>query len=213
MTCSAFYAWSREGGESQQVREDRRLLRLIEEKYYEMGAVLGYRRMSLWLRKACGEQVGSRRVRRLMSEASLWGTPRRKRKRYRRLARNDDGIPDLVQRHFVAEHPNQVWVTDLTEIRTDEGKLYLCIIKDLYDGVVVSWKTGVHQTAELITATVDRAVAARLESERPILHSDHGRQYFSQRYRTCLEEYGLSMSINQIITTADNASAESVLVN
>ena len=72
--------------------------------------------------------IGARRVRRLMGEASLWGVPVRKR-RHRRTRMTDGGVPDLVQRDFAAAQPNTVWVSDLTEIRTTEGKLHLCIIK------------------------------------------------------------------------------------
>ena len=98
----------------------------------------------------------------------------------------------------------------MTEIRTAEGKLYLCTIKDLYDGVVVAWRSGSRQTAELVTTTVDHAVAVRLDGERPILHSEHGSQYTSEAYRTCLEGHRLTLSMGQVRTCADNASAESL---
>ena len=81
-------------------------------------------------------------------------------------------MPDLVQSDFVAADPNTIWVSDVAEIQTAEGKLYLRIIKDLYDGVVVTWHTGLLQIAEVVAAPVERAVASRRDGERPILHSD-----------------------------------------
>ena len=116
----------------------------------------------------------------------------------------------MLNRTFTTSQPNQVWVTDLTTIATAEGKLYLCVIKDVYDGVIAAWKTGARQTTELVTSTVELAVAKRLEGERPIVHSDHGSQYTSDAYRQCLKRHGLRLSMGRVRTCADNASAESV---
>ena len=206
---SKYYAWRQQGGTSRREREDRRLGVLIRSIHAEWDGILGYRRMRDVLRTYHGERVGTRRLRRLMQESSLWGVPLKKR-RHRRSRISDEAVPDLVQRDFTAPQPNTIWVTDLTEIRTAEGKLYVCTIKDLYDGVVVAWQTGARQTAELVTATVDHAVAVRLDGERPILHSDHGSQYTSTAYRRCLEGHQLTMSMGHVRTCADNASAESL---
>ncbi len=209
VTRSKYYAWHERGGASTRALEDRRLRTLIRVIHAEWGGIFGYRRMREILRTQHGEWLGARRVRRLMGEASLWGVPVKKR-RHRQTRMPDEVVPDLVQRDFAAAQPNAIWVSDLTEIRTAEGKLYLCIIKDLYDGVVVAWRTGLRQTAELVTTTVDRAVASRLDGERPILHSDHGSQYTSEAYRDCLEHHGLTISMGRVRTCADNASAETV---
>ena len=196
-------------GTSQCEREDRRLGVLIRSIHAEWGGILGYRRIREILRIQHGQWVGERRVRRLMGEASLWGVPL-KLLRHRRSRINDDAVPDFVRRDFTAPQLNTIWVTDVTEIRTAEGKLYLCTIKDFYDGMVVAWQSGPRQTAQLVTTTVDHAVAVRLDGERPILHSDHGSQYTSEAYRICLEGQKLTMSMGQIRTCADNASAESL---
>ena len=209
VTRSKYYAWRQRGGTSTRALEDRRLRTLIRVIHAEWGGIFGYRRMREILQTQHGEWLGARRVRRLMGEASLWGVPVKKR-RHRQTRMTDEVVPDLVQRDFAAAQPNTIWVSDLTEIRTAEGKLYLCIIKDLYDGVVVAWRTGLRQTAELVTTTVDRAVASRLDGERPILHSDHGSQYTSEAYRDCLEHHGLTISMGRVRTCADNASAETV---
>ena len=205
---SGFYAWLAKHRQTKRARVDAWLLAGIRAIQVEWRGILGYRRMCQVLRVQLGIEVGERRVRRLMHEKGICGIP--VRKRHSKPSPVDDDTPDLVRRKFQTQHPNEVWVTDLTEIKTAEGKLWLCIIKDLYDGVVVAWRTGVRQTKELVIATVDSAVATRLDGEHPILHSDHGPQYTSQDYRACLERHGLSISMGRVRTAADNASAESV---
>ena len=122
----------------------------------------------------------------------------------------DEVVRDLVQSDFAGSQPITIWVSDLTEIRTAERKIYLCTIYDLYDGVVVAWRTGLLQTADLVTSRIDLAVASRHDGERPILHSDHGSQYTSEAYRDCLEHHGLTIRMSRVRTCTDTASAESV---
>lgn len=171
--------------------------------------ILGYRRMHACLQQRYGECVGRCRVRRLMATAGIMGIPK-KRRRQRRPGRIDQNIPDLLQRDFSATEPNRAWVSDITELATGEGKLYLCVIKDLYDGAIAAWKTSTRPTAEWVTKTVALALAKRPASHGTILHSDHGSQYTSEAYRQCLLRNGLKISMGRIRTCADNASAESV---
>ena len=90
--------------------------------------------------------------------------------------------------------------------------MLLCVIKDLYDGTVVSWKTQARPTADLVVSTVKWAVekSSRPAGKATILHFDHGSQYTSHAYRKCLQRYGLRISMGRIRNCADNASAESV---
>ncbi len=155
VTRSKYYAWKARGGKPSREGSDRRLTTLIRSVHEEWKGIFGYRRMADCLRTLHGEGVGARRVRRLMREAGLFGIPRKRRRRS--PVRRDSEVPDLLRRAFSAERPNSIWVTDITQIATGEGKLYLCVIKDLYDGAVVGWKTGSRQTANLVTATVDLA--------------------------------------------------------
>ena len=145
ITRSKYYAWIARGRETSRACADRRLLVLIRSLYHEWGGILGYRRMHACLQRQYGECVGKRRVRRLMRTAGLMGIPK-KHRRPRRPGRADRNIPDLLRRDFSATEPNRVWVTDITELVTGEGKLYLCVIKDLYDGAIVARKTGPRPT-------------------------------------------------------------------
>ena len=209
VTRSKYYAWRDRGRESKRARSDRRLLVMIRSLHQEWDGILGYRRMHACLERQYGERVGRRRVRRLMRTAGIMGIPK-KRRRQRRPGRVDRNIPDLLQRDFSAPEPNRVWVSDITELATGEGKLYLCVIKDLYDGAIAAWKTSTRPTAEWVTSTVKLALAKRPLSHGTILHSDHGSQYTSDTYRQCLLRNGLKISMGRIRTCADNASAESV---
>ena len=125
------------------------------------------------------------RVRRLMRRAGLLGIPKNRRQAPR-SGRRAQHIPDWLQRDFSATEPNRVWVTDITELATGEGKLYLCVIKDLYDGAMVAWKTGSRPPAAWVTATVESALMKRPKSRGAILHSDHDSQYTNNAYRQCL---------------------------
>lgn len=206
---SKYYAWIARGREPTYAALDRRLLVLIRSLHREWKGIIGYRRMHTCLQQQYGEYVGKHRVRRLMRLAGLMGIPK-KRRRAPRPGRREQHIPDWLQRDFSATEPNRVWVTDITELATGEGKLYLCVIKDLYDGAMVAWKTGPRPTAKWVTATVESALVKRPESRGAILHSDHGSQYTSNAYRQCLQRHGLQISMGKVRTCADNASAESV---
>ena len=206
---SKYYAWRQRGRESQRERSDRRFLVLIRSLHQQWDGILGYRRMCTRLRQDHGESIGIRRVRRLMHQAALSGVPK-KRRQQRRPGRVDENIPDLLQRDFSAPQPNLVWVTDITEFATGEGKLYRCVIKDVYDGTLAAWKTSTRPTAEWVTSTVVLALAKRPVANGTILHSDHGSQYTSKAYRRCLQRHGLKISMGRVRTCADNASAESV---
>ena len=96
-----------------------------------------------------------------------------------------------------------------------EGKLYLCVIKDLYDGMVVSWKTQARPTADLVVSTVKWVVAKhpRLEGIATILHSDHRSQDTGNTYRKWVQRCGLRMSMGRLWTCAENASVESVFAH
>ena len=170
---------------------DRRLLALIRSTYHFWEETLGYRRVHDCLLEDYAEKVGARRVRRLMRTAKLMGIPKKKRPSQRRAASSEDAhIPDLLQRDFSALAPDLVWVTDITEFRTGEGKLYVCMIKDVDDGAVAAWTTSARATALWVVSTVLRAVTIRRPEKGTILHSDHGSQYTSKAYQQCLQNLG-----------------------
>ena len=111
---------------------------------------------------------------------------------------------------FDAEHQNQKWVTDISYIQTQEGVLYLSMIRDLYDRSIVAYRTGTSQTINLVLDTIHLAMkSVKTESRRELhLHSDQGFQYTSQAYFDLTKEYGILPSMSRRGNCYDNALAE-----
>lgn len=208
---SKFYAWRAHDRDRSRSSDKNWLLVLIRSVHRESGGILGYRRMHKVLQQQLGETLSLWRVRRCMQRAGLAGIPKRK-PRSKRPRVGKSMVPDLVGRNFTATAPNVKWVTDITEFKTGEGKVYLCVIKDLYQGLVVGWGMSARATAEFVVDTVLLTLekTQRPRSQPTILHSDHGSQYTSKAYRECLQRHGLQISMGRVRTCADNASAESV---
>ena len=111
---------------------------------------------------------------------------------------------------FNAEHSNQKWITDISYIQTQEGVLYLSMIRDLYDRSIVAYRTGTSQTINLVLDTIHLAMkSVKTESRRELhLHSDQGFQYTSQAYFDLTKEYGILPSMSRRGNCYDNALAE-----
>jgi hypothetical protein len=134
----------------------------------------GYRFLADEARLA-GHDVCDRTVWRICRDNRWWsafGEPKSRKPSKPGTASHDD----LVRRVFTADGPNELWLTDLTEHRTDEGKLYLCAIKDVYSNRIVGYSIDDRMKARLAVAALDNAVARRGDVAGCILHSDRGRQ-------------------------------------
>ena len=116
--------------------------------------------------------------------------------------------PNLLNRNFTAERPNQKWVTDISYIRTGQGFLYLSVIRDLYDNSIVAYKTGTEQTVNLVLNTIRAAKRYEKVTAELQLHSDQGFQYTSQAYFKLTQEYGITPSMSRRGNPYDNALAE-----
>ena len=117
---------------------------------------------------------------------------------------------DILNRDFHADAPNQKWVTDISYIHTDEGVIYLSMIRDIYYNSIVAYKTAVQQTVSLILDTI--RLAMKDEKKRAAaelhLHSGQGFQYTSQGYFNLTQEYGITPSMSRRGNCYDNAMAE-----
>lgn len=117
---------------------------------------------------------------------------------------------DLVRRDFEADAPDMVWLTDITEFHTGEGKVYLCAVKDVFSRSIVGLAIGPRMTAELGIAAIEHAVATRKYAPHGcIVHSDRGSQFRSKKYLETLAKFGLKQSMGQVGSSADNAAMES----
>ena len=131
-----------------------------------------------------------------------------RRKRYVKYGESLHRYPNLLNRNFTAERPNQKWVTDISYIRTAQGFLYLSVIRDLYDNSIVAYKTGSEQNNRLVLDTIRAARQKEKVTAELQLHSDQGFQYTSLAYFKLTQQYGISPSMSRRGNPYDNALAE-----
>ena len=185
--------------------KDLPLAEKIRECQEECRSTYGYRRVHIWLERQ-GIHHNPKTVLRVMNKYSLLSVVRRKR--YVKYGEALHRYPNLLNRNFVADRPNQKWVTDISYIRTGQGFLYLSVIRDLYDNSIVAYKTGTEQTVNLVLRTVRAAKKNEKVTAELQLHSDQGFQYTSQAYFKLTKEYGITPSMSRRGNPYDNALAE-----
>jgi transposase InsO family protein len=115
---------------------------------------------------------------------------------------------DLVDRQFTASAPNVIWLTDITEHPTAEGKLYLCAIKDVYSGRIVGYSIDSRMKASLAVAALRNAIVRR-DPVGTVVHSDRGSQFRSTAFVRALAAHGLVGSMGRVGACGDNAAMES----
>ncbi len=119
-----------------------------------------------------------------------------------------DTVPNLLERNFHAEKPNEKWLTDIAEFRIPEGKVYLSPIIDCFDGMVVSWAIGISPDAELVNTMLDGALACLSDGERPVIHTDRGCHYRWPRWISRMAGAGLIRSMSQKACCPNNTRCE-----
>ena len=203
---SGYYAWeAREPSARSQSNEQ--LLGRIRAHHLNSDGNYGRIRILKDL-QAEGLLVGHNRVARLMRKAGLVGVSRRKGCWTTRRDRDARPAPDLVERAFVAQAPNKLWVADITYIPTWAGFLYLAVVLDVFSRRIVGWAMANHLRTELILEALNMA----LERRRPtdvIHHSDQGCQYTSIAFGSRCKEAGVRPSMGSVGDCFDNAMAES----
>ena len=177
----------------------------IRECQEECGRTYGYRRVHIWLERN-GIYRNPKTVLRVMQKYGLLSVIRRKR--YRNYGEHLHRYPNLLNRDFSAERPNQKWVTDISYIHTKQGVLYLSVIRDLYDNSIVAYKTGTEQNINLVLSTIRAAKKKEKVTAELQLHSDQGFQYTSQAYFKLTQSYGITPSMSRRGNPYDNALAE-----
>ena len=116
---------------------------------------------------------------------------------------------DLVNREFTAQRPNELWLTDITEHKTAEGKLYLCAIKDVYSNRIVGYSIDSRMKSRIAVNALDSAVARRGDVAGCIVHSDRGSQFRSRKFLRALTRHDLLGSMGRVAAAGDNAAMES----
>ena len=203
---SGFHAW-RKRTPSQRWVEDVRLLELIHQVHEESDGSYGSPRIHAELRHR-GVHVGRKRVERLMRRHSLSGLAKRRKGKTTIRVPGVRPAPDLVGRDFRPAEPNRLWVADLTEVATWEGKLYLAVVLDCFSRRVVGWQMAQHMRAELVVEALEMAVSRRKPEPGLVHHSDQGSQYVSLRFGQRCREAGIRISMGARASALDNAACE-----
>ena len=211
VTRQGFYAWRRRGPSLRQLG-DEELKRLIVQIYDGSHQTYGAVRINDELREDHDVRVGRKRVARLMRELEIQGVSRRgKNPRTTVPAEKAPPAPDLVERRFVAERPNALWLADITYVETRQGYLFLAVVMDMFSRKIVGWAMRDDLQAELVVDALAMAVARRQPPAGLVHHSDRGSQYTSLAFGKTLRESGLVQSLGPVGHAGDNAACESVI--
>jgi len=193
---------------SQHEAENARLVDRIKEIFEESDKTYGSRRVHRQLRLE-GETCSKRRVARLMRVNGLRPKTRRKFKATTDSKHDLPVAENLLDRHFVCDGPNRVWVSDITYIWTLEGWLYLAVVIDLFNRAVVGWSMSERIDRVLVLDALSMATGRRQPGCGLIHHSDRGSQYASYDYQDALKSRGMLCSMSRKGNCWDNAVAES----
>lgn len=206
---SGYYKW-KNSPPSEREHSRKQLAECIAYHYNDSGGIYGSPKITKLLHQE-GIQVGEKTVGRLMRESDLRSQAMKKFNVQTTDSNHDFPIaPNWLNQQFnVCTQPNQVWVTDITYIRTRQGMLYLASVLDLFTRKIVGWQLGTRMTVDLVSGALDKAYTAQKPSERLIHHSDRGSQYASAEYRKKLKEYRMIRSMSRKGNCYDNACIES----
>jgi putative transposase len=207
VSASGYYGWEKRPASARQV-DNERLLERIRELHADNRGQIGAPRMHEDLTDE-GERASINRIARLMAADGLQGWPRKKKKGpHGKPGLPPPGVQNLLERDFNALEPETKWVTDITEIKTGEGKLYLCIVLDLYSKLVVGWSMHHRQCRQMVIRAVEAAIWQRQGRWSVILHSDRGSQFRSSDYQRFLKQNTLVCSMSAVGHCGDNAACE-----
>lgn len=205
---SGFYA-SKTRPVSRHEIEDRELLEAITNAFEKSRRTYGSPRITMELRKQ-GLLCSRNRVARLMREHGL--VARNKRRRKPQTTDSKHGHPvaeNILNRDFTADGPNQVWVSDITYVATEEGWLYVGTVMDLFSRKIVGWSMADSLHRNIVISALKMAILRRNPQPGLIHHSDRGSQYASDDYQKLLKIHGMVCSMSRKGNCWDNAVMES----
>lgn len=208
VSISGYRAWKRGGCRRRKRLTDAQMLTLIRAIHTQLKGAYGSPRMVKEIRGR-GFPASKARVERLMRAHGIRG---RHKRRYKATTDSKHSLPvapNLLNRNFTPQAPNQVWTADLTYIWTQEGWLYLAVVLDLFNREVVGWSIKPRMTADIVTDALTMAWFRRKPAPGLVHHSDRGSQYASQAFQARLKEYGMICSMSRKGNCWDNAPTES----
>lgn len=179
----------------------------IKQLFQENRGVYGYRRLHQALRRE-GVVLSEKIVRKIMKDENLVVFQAKKAKYSSYLGEISPEVKNVIERNFHADHPNEKWLTDITEFALPEGKVYLSPIIDCFDGLVVNWTIGCSPNAALVNIMLEQAISTLPEGQHPILHTDRGCHYRWPGWIKRTESAGLTRSMSKKGCSPDNSACE-----
>ena len=206
VTRAAYYKWLKRKPSTRQL-ENEELVTKIRELYEEQDGILGYRQMTIAINRRFSSRYNHKRIYRLMNIIALKSVCRKKRYNYQKSTPQVTAENNL-NREFVAQHPCEKWLTDVTEFKYGNGqKAYLSAILDLYGRNIVAYVVGHSNNNALVFETFDKAVG-KFPDAKPVFHSDRGFQYTSKTFRAKLDRAGMQQSMSRAGHCIDNGPME-----
>jgi transposase InsO family protein len=204
---SGYYAW-RNRDNSEKEAKELKLLRAIEDVHRSSRKNYGSPRIFNQL-IGMGHKVGKTKVEKTMKKHGIRAKTKRKFRHTTDSKHHLPVAPNLLERNFSPEKPNQTWASDLTYVWTKEGWLFLAVIVDLFSRQVVGWSLDKTMTKELVCSALRQAYFRRKPGTGLVFHSDRGSQYCSKEFRAQLKQYQMLQSQSRKANCWDNACVES----
>ncbi len=203
---SGFYAWK------DRPTSPRALRRIwlageIVTVHKASGGTYGAHRVTAELKHGRGIRVGHNAVELIMRELGIKGLPTRRLPKGAKVGKVTS--LDLVRREFRRDGPNRLWMTDITEHPTREGKIYCAVVLDAFSRLVVGWSIDSTQTTTLVLNALGMATRRRNPEDDLIIHSDRGVQFTSWAFSRNVRDAGLAPSMGAVGSPYDNAMVES----
>jgi transposase InsO family protein len=189
-----------------QQQTDEEICKQIARIYDDVEGIYGYRQMTLAMNRKHKTRYNHKRIYRWMRIMGLKSVTRIKKNTYKKIPA-DHVAENILNREFIAKKPNQKWLTDVTEFKTNEGKVYLSAFFDLHSNRVVSWKFGASNNNQLVFSNLREALEEN-PYVTPMIHSDRGYQYTSYGFRKIIESRGLTQSMSRVGKCIDNGPME-----
>ena len=190
---------------------DQGRMKVVLEGYEKSRRTYGYRRIQIWIEREYGVKINHKAILRLMRKLNIRSVAR-KRNPYRLIYNRYGAIqtyPNLMGQNFKSNGPNQKWGTDITYIPTQQGFVYLAVIKDFFDGTILGHSLSRNLSPQMVLQAVRLAASNAQSIKGVILQSDQGYQFRSPAYRSLTSQYGITLSMSRKGNCLDNAPTES----
>lgn len=206
----SYYKWLKRCS-SNRYKENEILKKTVSKVYHSVNGIYGYRRITMNINSQLKTNYNPKRIYKLMRELKLSSIIRRKKNRYIKSF-TEYKAENILNREFYSDKPLQKILTDITEFKYGNSKLYMCATLDLYDKSILSYKLSHTANKELVLETLKSSYRGEFVSYK-LLHSDRGSQFTSIEYKNTLEKLGIIHSMSRVGKCIDNGPMEGFFGN